>query len=146
MTFEEIQNAILARLVASPIPSVFETAVPAGYLLPKDHGQFLPYLLVTFGGKSPVANSIQGIVSSTHSLKRTTVACEAIGASQRDCRTVTGIVRDLLEGYIADPSWGELTETLSGDYAVKVPEYDTWPVRFGTGIVFNCYANGVTPN
>ena len=142
MDFFDTQEHILERLRATDIPNVFEVGVPPGLILPTRQGYHLPYLLVSFGGLSPVAMRNQGIESSKWDLKWTNVAIECVGASQRDTRRVSAIVRERLEGYIPDPSWSELTETLSGDYAVKVPEYDLWPVRYATGIVFNGYANG----
>lgn len=144
MDFEDVQELIFERIKNSAIPNVWEVAVPAGALMTRDKGYYAPYALVQFGGQSPVAMRNQGIDTSRNDVKWTSVAVECVGSSQRDVRKVTRIVRDLLEGYIPDPSWGELTETLSGDYSVKVPDSDIWPVRYAQGIVFNGYSNAVT--
>lgn len=143
-TFEEVQNHIFELLEASELPQVYETALPAGAHPAKDKGYIVPYVLVGFGGKSPVAQRNQGITSSREDVKWTAVAIEVIGSSQKDVRKATGIVRDVLEGLIPHVSWGELSETLSGDYAVKVPDSDVWPVRYGQTIVFNGLSNAVT--
>lgn len=146
MDFEDVQDAILALLQASDIPNVWEGAVPAGNALPADFGTRLPYAVVSFGGKSPVAGPNQGIVTSAYDLKWSSVAVECVASSPKDVRKVTKIVRALLEGYIPDVSWGQLTERLSGDYQVLKPEYEPWPVRHATGIVFNANVNAVTPD
>ncbi len=142
--FETVQDALLTRLRTSQIPNVFETSVPPGYLLPKQNGVHLPYALITFGGKSPMANRYKNLQSTKLDAKWTSVAVECVGDSQRDCRTVSKIVRNLFEGYTPDVTWGELEEQLSGDYTVKVPEYELWPVRYATGIVFNTVVDTVS--
>jgi len=144
MTFAEAQQAIMDRLAASPIPNVFEGAVPPGFVLPSENNAHLPYVCISFGGKSPVALSNQGITSSRDHLKRTTVTVECIGDSPRDVRRVTEIVRDLLEGYIVDDSWGELSELLAGDYTMYQPDYELWPVRYATGIHYSAYTNAAS--
>lgn len=139
------QDAVFARLKASDIPNVFETSVPPGFKLPvATSGRHYPYVLVTFGGLSPIRNSLKGIVSTRNDLKSTSVAVQSVGDTQRDTRVVSALVRDLLEGYSPSPDWGELEEQLSGDYTVRVPDYDLWPVRYATEIVFNTNANAVT--
>lgn len=141
----ETQDIVFARLKSSTrIPSVFEGAVPAGVTLPKMNGVILPYIIVSFGGMSPQANRNKGITNSKDDVKWTSVNVEAIGASQRDARVVAHEVRKLLEGYSPDPSWGELEEILSGDYAVRVPDYDLSPVRYAVGVVFNVVANAAS--
>lgn len=144
-TQEEIQDGILEYLKTIGIATVYEGAIPTGYKLPKQHGFILPYLLVTFGGQSPVALRNQGIDSSKNDVKWTTVACEVVGNSQGDSRRAAGVVRRALEGYNPDPAWGELSETLSGDYAVQRPDYDLPQVRYATGIVFSTMSNAVRP-
>lgn len=146
MEFIDVQDAILNRLQTSGIPQVWEGAVPAGVKLLTSNGAHLPYAIVSFGGKSPVAGKNQGIASTALDLKWTSVAVECVAASPRDVRLSTKIVRNLLEGYIPDPDWGELSERLSGDYQVLRPEYEPWPVRHATGIVFNANTNAVTSN
>lgn len=148
MDFETVQDHLVEYLKLPfngvTIPNVFEVAVPPGFILPMDHGVHLPYALISFGGQSPVAMRNQGITTTRDDLKWTSVAVEAIGNSPRDVRYVTRIVRGLLEGYKPDASWGELQEQLAGDYTVLKPEYELWPVRYATGIVFNTNANAVT--
>lgn len=139
--FEAAQEKVLTRLRTTAIPSVFEVAVPAGYKLPVERGVHLPYICVAFGGMSPVRSSNQGITSSKDDLKWTTVSVEVVGESPKTVRKVTAIVRDVLEGYIVDETWSELSETLAGDYTVYTPDYDLWPVRYATGIFFNGMAN-----
>lgn len=123
---------------------VFEVAVPTGYKLPMEHNVHMPYVLISFGGKSPVAGPQQGITGTRQDLKNTSVALECVANSPASVRKVVRIVRNAFEGYQPDPSWGELVERLSGDYTVNVPDYDLWPVRYATGIVFNTHANAVT--
>ena len=139
----EVQDALLEFLRASDLPNVFEEVVPVGTELPKQNNVFLPYVLVSFGGQAPVAQWQQGIVSSAHDLKWTSVGVECIGQSPHDKRVAASIVRELLEGYEPDPGWGQLREQLSDSYTVKVPDSDLWPVRFATGIVFNAQDNAV---
>ena len=146
MDFEDVQDLILARLKASDIPNVWEGAVPAGPALPSNFGSRLPYAIVSFGGKSPVSESAQGIVTSAYDLKWSSVAVECVASSPKDVRKVTKIVRGLLEGFIPDESWGQLSERLSGDYQVLKPDYEPWPVRHATGVVFNANVNATTPN
>lgn len=141
LTFAEAQEKILALLKASDIPSVFDGPVPPGHHLPRVGLAHLPYACVSFGGMSPVAQRSQGITTSRDDLKWTALSVECIGESPRDVRKVTAIVRDLLEGYSPDETWGELSETLAGDYSVRAPDSDLWPVRHATGIFFNTYAN-----
>ena len=145
-TFEEVQDDLIDLLKSTDIPSVWEETIPVGVELPKQGGVYLPYALISFGGQSPVARRNQGITSSAKDLKWTSVALECVGASPRDKRTVVGIVRDVLEGYSPDPSWGHLEEQLSDSYTVKVPDFTLWPVRFATGIVFNAQTGAVVDN
>lgn len=151
MEFEDVQDLLVERLKTqsykgNKIPNVFEVAVPAGLILPKVNGVELPYVIISFGGQSPMALRNKGIVSSSEDLKWTAVAVEAIATSPRDVRMVTKIVRGLFEGFSPDPSWGELEEQLAGDYTVLKPDADLSPVRFATGIVFNTNTNAVRPN
>lgn len=144
--FIDVQDQVLALIKASSgIPTVEEGALPAGLILPKQNGWHLPYALVSFGSNDPVAARHQGIAGSAIDLKWTSVAVECIGNSQRDARVAAQQIRKLLEGYIPDVSWGELTEVMSGDYTVRVPDYDLWPVRYAQAVVFNGYANAETP-
>lgn len=149
MEFEDVQDLITERVrntawKGMKIPNVFEVAIPTGFVLPKQNGAHLPYALISFGGMSPVALRNKGITSSRDDLKWTAVAFEAVGNSPADVRKVTKIIRGLIEGFNPDPSWGELEEQLAGDYTVLEPDYDLWPVRYATGIVFNTNANAVT--
>lgn len=151
MTVEQAQDSIFnllktrlsAPAVGIPATNIFEGSVPAGYMLPKIPGSstLYPYFVVNFGGQSPVRGDYQGIASSKDDVKWTTVALEVVGGSQRDVRLATAEVRKILEGYAPDENWGELTEVLSGDYGVKVPDGDISPIRYATGIVFNGYTN-----
>lgn len=138
---EEVQDELLEYLRASNIPSVWEETVPAGVELPQQNGRHLPYVLVSFGGQSPVAQWQQGITSSRSDLKWTSVGIECVGETPHDRRMVAGIVRDLLEGYIPDTGWGQLREQLSDTYTVKMPDFTLWPVRYVNGIVFNAQDN-----
>jgi len=138
---EDVQDALLDLLRATEIPNVWEETIPVGSALPIENGIHLPYALVSFGGQSPAAERHQGITSSANDVKWTTVAVECVGASPRDKRTVAAIVRELLEGYSPDTGWGQLQEQLSDSYTVKAPDYDLWPVRFATGIVFTTLDN-----
>ena len=90
---EDVQDSILEFLRDSDIPNVWEETVPVGVELPKSKNVYLPYALVSFGGQSPVAEWMQGITSSAHDLKWTSIAVECVGQSPRDKRTVAGIVR-----------------------------------------------------
>lgn len=144
MEFEDVQDSILARLRDSEIPNVFEVSVPAGVTLPKQNGTILPYVLVSFGGLTPVAIRNKGITSVNDDVKWTAVAVECVGNSPSDVRKVTKIVRKLLSGYIADEGWGELEEQLAGDYTIQQPDADLSPVRYATGLIFNTNANAVT--
>jgi hypothetical protein len=144
LTFLEAQEALITRLKDSTIPNVFEGSVPAGFILPQQNGAHLPYVCVSFGGKTPVAQAGQGFASSRNDLKRTTMMVECIGESPRDVRRVAEIIRDLLEGYEVDESWSELTELLSGDYTMYAPDYDLWPVRYATGLHYSAFTNAVT--
>lgn len=144
LTFLEAQVALIDRLKATDIPNVFEGVVPPGFKLPHENGAHLPYVTISFGGKTPVALKNQNIGSSRDDLKRTAVRVECIGDSPRDVMKVAEIVRDAFEGYIVDESWSELTELMSGDYTMYAPDYDLWPVRFATGIYYNGFTNAVT--
>jgi hypothetical protein len=144
ISFGDAQDIILARLKASAIPNVFEAAVPAGFILPTQNNAHLPYVCMSFGGKSPVAARSGGITSSRDDIKRTSITVECIGDSPHDVRKVTEIVRDTLEGFIVDESWGELSETLAGDYAMYAPDYALWPIRFATGIFYYAFTNATT--
>lgn len=137
----EVQDSIIAYLRDSDIPNVWEETIPVGVELPKQNDVYLPYVLISFGGQAPVAQWQQGITSSAHDLKWTSVGIECVGQSPRDKRTVAEIVRAKLEGYIPDSSWGQLREQLSDSYTVKAPDFTLWPVRFATGIVFNTQDN-----
>lgn len=142
----EVQDYLIELLRATDIPSVWEETVPAGQELPKQNKVYLPYALVSFGGAAPVAGWQQGITSSKDDLKWTSIAVECVGATPRSKRLVAQIVRDTFEGLIPDPSWGQLREQLSDSYTVKVPDFDLWPVRFATGIVFNTQMNARLEN
>lgn len=144
ISFEAAQNEILALLRATDIPNVFDGVVPTGFKLPVQNNAHLPYICVSFGGKSPVAMRSQGIDGSRNDIKRTTVAVECVGDSPADVRKVCEIVRDVLEGYIVDVSWGELSETLAGDYTMYKPEYTLWPIRFAVGIHYSALVNATT--
>lgn len=141
LTFLEAQEALIARLKATDIPNVFEGSVPPGFILPHQNGSHFPYACISFGGKTPVAMTKQGIGSSKDDLKRTAVTVECVGDAPRDVRRVAELVREAFEGYIVDESWGELTELLAGDYAMYAPDYDLWPVRNATGIHYTAFAN-----
>lgn len=144
MDFEDVQDALLERLKVGGEGlgfDVFETALPLGYKAREENGRIVPYALVSFGGKSPVAMSAQGIVGTRKDLRWTSVAVECIGASQSDARKLAKIIRDLLDGYQPDDTWGELIERLSGDYTVQQPDADIWAPRYATGIVFNTNTN-----
>lgn len=146
-TVEEVQNQLIAYLRNNPqIPNVWEETVPAGVKLPKENDVFLPYVLISFGGQSPVKQDNQGIVSSADDLKWSSVAVECVGQYPEHKRTLAGVVRKMLEGYIPDPGWGQLREQLSDSYTVKVPDFSLWPVRYAIGIVFNTQVNAVTSN
>jgi hypothetical protein len=141
---KDVQDSLLARLKTAGVTgkfSVWEEAVPAGDGVPQENGTMLPYAIVSFGGQSPVAEWQQGIVSSAYELKWTSMAVECVAATPGGKRALAGVVRGLLEGYIPDPSWGQLREQLSDSYTVKVPDSTLWPVRFATGIVYNTQDN-----
>lgn len=144
ISFDAAQTAIVDRLKATDIPNVFDGFVPTGFHLPSENNAHLPYITVSFGGKSPVAMRNQGITTSRDHIKRTTVAVECIGDSPNDVRKVAEIVRDVLEGFIVDESWGELSETLAGDYTMYKPEYTLWPIRFAVGIHYAALTNATT--
>ena len=138
---EEVQNSIIEYLRDSDIPNVWEETVPVGVVVPQQNGVYLPYVLISFGGQAPVAQWQQGITSSADDLKWTSIGIECIAQSPKDKRVVAAIVRRKLEGYIPDIGWGQLREQLSDSYTVKVPDFDLWPVRYATGIVFNTQDN-----
>lgn len=144
LSFLEAQEAIIELLKATDIPNVFEGIVPPGFVLPQENGAHFPYVCISFGGKTPVALTNQGIGSAKNDLKRTAVRVECVGDSPRDVRRVAEMVRDALEGYVVDESWGELTELMAGDYTMYAPDYDLWPVRNATGLYYNAFANAVT--
>lgn len=144
LTFLEAQEALIDRLRATAIPNVFEGSVPPGFILPHQNGAHFPYVCISFGGKTPVAQRNQGIDTSKNALKRTAVTVECIGDSPGDVRRVAEIVREAFEGYEVDESWSELTELLAGDYTMYAPDYDLWPVRYATGIHYTAFANAVT--
>lgn len=144
ISFLAAQEALIALLKTTTIPNVFEAVVPPGFVLPKENGAHLPYVCVSFGGKTPVALRNQGIDTSKNHLKRTAMTVECIGDSPRDVRRAAEIVRDTIEGYVVDESWSELTELLAGDYTMYAPDYDLWPVRYATGIHYTAFANAVT--
>lgn len=141
---EDVQDSIIERLRDSDIPNVFEVSVPAGVKLPRQNGVILPYVLVSFGGLTPVAMRNKGITTNTDDIKWTAVAVECVGNSPSDVRKVTKIVRRLLSGHQPDESWGELEEQLAGDYTIQQPDADLSPVRYATGLIFNTNANAVT--
>lgn len=144
MEFEDVQDHLIQRLEDAGTANgfdVFETALPLGYKAREQNGRIVPYALISFGGKSPVAMSNQGIVGTKKDLRWTSVAVECIGASQGDARKLAKIIRERLDGYAPDDTWGELIERLSGDYTVQQPDADIWPPRYATGIVFNTNAN-----
>lgn len=141
----EIQDGLLARLQATEIPNVWEGTVPAGVTLPKVNDIHLPYAIVTFSGKSPVRDSYRGITSAKNDLRSSSIAVLCVGDSLHDCRYVADLVRESLEGHQPDPDWGELSEQLSGDYTVRVPDSNTWPVRYAIEVVFNTNINATAP-
>lgn len=134
---DEQRDALIDVLLAAGIPNVWEQTVPAGDVLPRQNGIYLPYAIISFGGFQPVSQDMQGITGSRDDLKWTSVAVQSIGASPRDARTVETIVRDTLEGYNPGPGWGLLREQLSDAYSVKVPDFELWPVRHARTVVFN---------
>lgn len=144
MNMIEIQDAVLDHLKATDLPNVWEGAVPAGFALPKQNGAYLPYAVVSFGGKTQVAQPNQGITGTRDDMKWSSVAVEVVGQSARDVRVAGQVVRDALEGYEPDPAWGQLSERLAGDYQVLKPEYELWPVRHATGIVFSVMVDAVS--
>jgi hypothetical protein len=147
MAFEDVQDAILDMVEARGATDkfdVYEIDIPAGKKPRMENGAILPYVLISFGGKTPVALQNQRIDSSKNDLKWTSVAFECVANSGRDVRKLTKIIREMFEGYSPDPDWGELTERLSGDYTVLTPDYDLSPPRNATGIVFNTNVGAVT--
>lgn len=143
----EVQDSIIAYLNNDTrIPNVWEEVVPAGVELPREQDVFLPYVLISFGGQAPVRQDQQGIVSSALDLKWTSVGIECIGQYPKHKRDLAGVVRELLEGYVPGPGWGQLREQLSDSYTVKVPDFSLWPVRFATGITYNVQDNAITSN
>lgn len=144
-TFAADQTAIQTYLQSNPLmPPVFEGTVPMGVNLPQDFNNLEPYILISFGGRSPVAGADQNIATTAQDLKWTTVAIECIAENPADTRTAANMVRAMLEGYSPGPDWGELSEILSGDYTVKKPDSDLVPIRHSTGIVFHTMVNAVT--
>lgn len=140
MDFEDVQELIIQRLAQAAAVnkfSWFEVDVPLGISLPSENGSRWPYVLISFGGKSPVAESNQSIAGTLYDLKWTSIAFEVVAESPSDMRKVLKIIRRLYEGFSPDPSWGEFVERLSGDYTVLKPDSDLLPVRYSTGIVFN---------
>lgn len=142
LSVEQVQDQILEQLKSTGI-QIWEETVPAGVKLKTQNNRHLPYVLISFGGQSPVAMWQQGITSSAQDLKWTSVGTECVGETPRDRRAISAIVRKTLEGYIPDAGWGQLREQLSDSYTVKVPEFALWPVRYATGIVFNTQVNAI---
>jgi hypothetical protein len=143
-SLEDVQDTILARiktLGAEKKFGVFETAIPLGYEATERFGQHEPYVLIGFGGQSSVSEDLQGITGTVDDLKWTSVAAEVVSNSPSTSRRIAGIIRTSLEGYVPDERWGQLVEQMSGDYTVKNPEYDLWPVRFARGMVFTTNSN-----
>jgi hypothetical protein len=141
---EDVQDRVFERIKALGAEmkfEVFEVSIPVGYELTEKFGQQNPYVLVSFGGQSEVASYNQGITSTVDNLKWTSVALEIVSNSPSTCRRIGGLIRKSLEGYSPDDSWGQLVEQLSGDYSVRNPEYDLWPVRQARGMVFNTNSN-----
>lgn len=135
-TVEETQNAIIDLFVAQGV-QIWEETIPANTKPAQQLGRMVPYILISFGGQSPVAQPFQGITSSRDDLKWTSIGTECVGETPADRRAISRVVRETLEGLVPAPGWGQLREQLSDSYTVKAPEHSLWPVRFATGIVFN---------
>ena len=135
-TIEEVQDSIITMFEDLGV-QIWEETVPTGVTPKSQNGRMVPYVLISFGGQSPVAQPQQGITSSRDDLKWTSIGTECVGETPADRRAISRVVRDMLEGYVPGPGWGQLREQLSDSYTVKRPEFSLWPVRFATGIVFN---------
>lgn len=144
MKLADNQDKVFDRLVALGADKkfgVFEGAIPLGYEQTVEFGQHAPYIIVGFGGQSEVQMGYQGISGTRDNLKWTSVAVEAVANSPATVRRVADLIRDSLEGFSPDEDWGELVEQMSGDYSIRRPEFDLWPVRYASGMVFSANSN-----
>jgi hypothetical protein len=142
--FIDAQNTILARVEALGADQkfdVFEVAIPLGYERSEAFIQHEPYVLVSFGGKAAVAEDEQGITGTRDDIKRTSVGLEIVGNAPLTVRLIGDILRNSLDGFIPNDSWGELVERMAGDYTVRDPNFELWPVRYAQGIVYNTNAD-----
>jgi hypothetical protein len=144
MNLEEVQDVVFNRVAALGVEQkfgVFEGSIPLGYELTKQFGQQNPYVIVSFGGQGEVQMGYQGITGTRDNLKTTSVAVECVSNAPRTSRVLAGLIRDSLDGFCPDESWGQLVEQLSGEYSVRNVDYDLWPVRFARGILFEANSN-----
>jgi hypothetical protein len=144
MNLEEAQDAVIERVKAVGAQykfDVFEGSIPLGYELTKQFGQQNPYVIVTFGGQGEVQRGHQGITGTRDNLRITSVAVECVSNAPKTSRVLVGLIRDSLDGFSPDESWGQLVEQLSGEYSVRNVDYDLWPVRFARGILFEANSN-----
>ena len=116
--------------------SVYDGAIPSGSSLVSTNGRYWPYVVYSFGGKNEAANRLRGITSSRDDLKWTAFVTYCVGDTPTTVRRLKDVVREAFEGYEPRPGWGEFTEVLTGDFAIRKPDPDLIPLRFGEVLSF----------
>lgn len=124
---------------------VFRGSITDGERVPTDtDGVIIPYIAVVFGGRGPVAQRQQGIVSTRNDLRRFVFGIEAFARNEDELDDLSDRVEDILEGR-EFTNTGPVTATNSG--SIQNPaDVKQNHAREGRGLLFSCFVNTVTPN
>lgn len=142
--FVEVQDNILERIKtmgAVNLFTVFEGAIPSGDELVQTNGRYWPYVVVGFGGKTEATRRMDGITGSADNIKWTALVLYCVTDTAGSMRRLKNLLRDEFEGDIPDPTWGEFTEILTGDFNISRPDPDLIPLRFGETLAFKALTN-----
>lgn len=127
---------MLNDLGTAQVFDVYDGAVPTGKKLRQVAGRYLPYVVFGLGGKTEAANRMQGIASSKEDVRWSSFVLYCVADAPASVRKLKDLLRNVFEGYVIGPGWGELTEVLAGDFGISKPDPDLVPLRYGEPLVF----------
>lgn len=137
--FLDVQNELITKIKDLGETGKFSTydgAIPSGSELKSVNGRYWPYVVYGFGGKTQVANKLKGITSSAEDVKWSSMIFYCVGDTPATVRKLKDALRNVFEGYVPKPGWGQFEEVLTGDFGISKPDPDLIPLRYGETMAF----------
>lgn len=140
-----VRDAIWTQLADHPRMlgvGLFLDAVTGGASTVLDaNGRLKPYVVITFGSRSRVRSSAEGIVGAKSNLKLFSFGVEMYAKDAKEVGRVEDDLIEILEGW-EPPMCSEITAGLSG-IVTNPLSFQQGQTRDGRGIIFSTYFDQV---